>query len=691
MKRALSRKKTAIAGRKWRAKKSLKDARLAEARRVPVSRAEVLEVIPPDWKPPAGCMTYDIGMLRRKWLPRPKMKTLEWLEQNAVVPGGVGSDFKGKFNISYFPYQAGVLELFDDPEVREIYLQWGTQLGKTFLLQMLVPKIADTDPAPILFGAADADLAGDVGGRIYKIVEQVESLKGILPPEARRDMYKIGLGDCIVHMAWSGSPASLGDKSCRYVFCIELSKWNLKKSQEADPADLVRERVKMFFNTKIIMEGTPTVEGSCRMDALGRNANQRMVYHVPCPYCGEYQTLSFKSGVEWEKTKDKKNNRDIAQRSTWYNCRACKKHIGSSEKLGMMRRGVWAEGDARIPKDFVGKVFFTPGKYKARVHLQLSSLYSPLLTWGDCASEFIRCTDKQKGNIGLQNFINSWLAETWTQKIREFHWEDLKKKISVQVPQGFVPEWVKIITAGVDIQKGWGVYVIRGWGKGNRSRLIEWGQIVQLAELEKIIVDRKFKISGSSNSMGIMLCGIDTGYMPYDIYLWSKQINEQYGESIRCCKGGGHGAPYYMTQVERSGIDSKPIPGGVGLWNMNDHHWKSFLVGKYDIPQGRPGAWEVPSDADEIYMRSITAEVMQQVQNKRTGEMKYEWVIVDTTVGNHYFDAEKIAACMADMCDLGEIEDNVRPVTRPNSGQEREEDGFAGDFLAGSGDFWGDK
>lgn len=614
MKRTRSNKKSAIAGRKWRAKKANQAKRIDAARLSPSDT----DAIPSDWNAPDGCMQYDIEPLRRKWLPRPKMKTLEWLEQNAVVPGGVGSDFKGKFNINYFPYQAGVLELFDDPEVREIYLQWGTQLGKTFLLQMLVPKIADTDPAPILFGAADADLAGNVGGRIYKIVEQVESLKGILPPEARRDMYKIGLGDCIVHMAWSGSPASLGDKSCRYVFCIELSKWNLKKSQEADPADLVRERVKMFFNTKIIMEGTPTVEGSCRMDALRQNATQRIRFQLPCPRCGKYIILAENQedfiNMKWDKNKEGKSDRDIATRTAYYQCTKCKGRIDNSEKITMMRAGVWAESGIDIPHGFKGKVYLTPGKYKDRVHLHLSSLYSPILSWGDCAGEFIRCVNKQRGTIGLQNFTNSWLANTWNPRTREYRWEDMKKYVLEKETIGKVPVGVKVLVCGIDTQDDALFYVVWGFGYDRETWLVDEGQLTC-----------SMTTTNEDDLYSLVL-----GNIVNRVYLGSEDGRE-WKIAIGAWDSGGHRTKEVYSVCRRV-RQLLPIKGRNHqprriMFSKADTHYNIRTEEYLEETEGvmETNKFHIPGNTSMEFMSHFVSKSKMKDLNKKTGAVSWKW------------------------------------------------------------------
>jgi phage terminase large subunit GpA-like protein len=640
-----------------------------------------------DWQPPRGCA--DVRLMRgttNKWRPRRRISTIDWFEENIRLPKKV-SAFSGFYNRRNFAYQIGIADMFDDTEVKELSLQWATQLGKSTFIQFLISKIACVDPSPVMFVCPDRPTAQEVSKeRIMGAAKQIPELREKLLPDARQNAMMPDLGDCLVFMAWSGSPTSMGQRSCRYVFGTEISKWSRDKSEEADAADLVRERVKGFWDHKLIFEGTPTMKGVCRVEELGLKSSQWLEYHVPCPHCNEMQVLDFEH-VVFDKGEKGELDRDLAEQTAYYKCEHCKGKIQDRHKLKMLRKGVWAEKDIRIPKGFKGSVFFTPGKAKTRIHTHLESVASPVLTFGAVAGEFVRCMQGDKKKT-FQNFTNSWRALTWAPKIKEHKWEDVRiRLVNKEARRGVVPSWAGFLTAGIDIQEGWGVYVVRAWGVGGRSRLVDWGQIISYGEIQQKIFERGFPHEGRGELASVLLTGIDSGYKPYEVYQFVNRINQKYGERMRAIKGQPKGAPYWMSELERSGSDGKVIPGGIQLWSLADPHWKSFLTARYDIPLGSGGAWELPleADADEMYLRQITSEVQQEIE-ARNGQKKYEWIVTDTKAGNHYFDAEKIAAAMADMCGWHHLEIKEQP--RRVAAQEEEAiDEFEG-FLSGAEGFW---
>jgi phage terminase large subunit GpA-like protein len=415
-----------------------------------------------------------------------------------------------------------------------------------------------------------------------------------------------------------------------------------------------------------------------------------MKYYVPCPHCGGFQTLIFKN-LKWEKINEK-NDRDKAEETAHYRCVHCGEKIGNQYKLSMLRGGFWAE-DGQMFKEKHGEIYYTPGKSRARIHFDLSSLYSPVLSFGDVAGEFVRATQGE-GKRRLQNFINSWLAETFSETVKEYDWKDLKI-LCADTPEGAVPEWVVFITAGVDLGRHQDAYVVRGWGAGGRSRLIAHGVVNHETDAPNFdaLEANIFGVRFGGGQIQVMLCGIDSGYKTYDVYGWCNAMNVKYGECCRPIKGQPRGAPYYVSRMERSGADGAPLEEGVNLWNLNDSHWKGFVTGKYAIPAGRPGAWEIPFDVDEVYLRSLTSEVLQE-QTDAKGHVKYEWIVIDKSIGNHYLDAEKICAAMADMCGWRELNAPAVAVKEggapaPAAAKPREADGYwegSGPDIGGG--FW---
>ena len=75
----------------------------------------------------------------------------------------------------------------------------------------------------------------------------------------------------------------------------------------------------------------------------------------------------------------------------------------------------------------------------------INSLYSVFVTWADAAEEFLKSKDDPEM---LQNFVNSWLAEPWEDTKLKTN-EDTVMERQTDVPELMVPEWAKILTAGI--------------------------------------------------------------------------------------------------------------------------------------------------------------------------------------------------------------------------------------------------
>ena len=76
------------------------------------------------------------------------------------------------FSLKEFPHVDGVLEAFDNPDVRTIVLQWGTRLGKTTTCLSLMAEQAGTNPRNMMFASSTAAAAGRVvASRLYPLFD----------------------------------------------------------------------------------------------------------------------------------------------------------------------------------------------------------------------------------------------------------------------------------------------------------------------------------------------------------------------------------------------------------------------------------------------------------------------------------------------------------------------------------------
>jgi phage terminase large subunit GpA-like protein len=124
--------------------------------------------------------------------------------------------------------------------------------------------------------------------------------------------------------------------------------------------------------------------------------------------------------------------------------------IEHSSKRDMVERGEW-----RAASPFNGHASF---------HIWAAYSYSPNAAWGQLATEFVRA--KKQGPLKLRVFINTVLGESWSESGEAPDWQRLYQRREHYLSLRRIPEGVKFLTAGVDVQKDRWVYEVVGWGAG---------------------------------------------------------------------------------------------------------------------------------------------------------------------------------------------------------------------------------
>ena len=113
----------------------------------------------------------------------------------------------------------------------------------------------------------------------------------------------------------------------------------------------------------------------------------------------------------------------------------------------------------------------------------ISTLYSPFTRFSDIAKEFMRSKDDPEL---LQNFTNSWLAEPWEDTKLKTN-ADLVMERQTDVPAWELPEWTKLLTAGIDVQENCLYWAIRAWGDFMTSQNVAHGQALSMVEVERVM------------------------------------------------------------------------------------------------------------------------------------------------------------------------------------------------------------
>lgn len=635
------------------------------------------------------------GLKRVKALIEPHRVTsrAEWCAKHINLPSGTSAT-PGKYDLDRYPYLRGVLDAADDPAVEQIVMMWATQLGKTTLLQALLASTAILCPVPAMMGSADKDSLIELRDKFYRMAEESQLLSDKIPePRLRNDRW-IDIGAVRCHLAYSANTQRLSGKSCALVLCTELDRWK-KTTTHGDPAKIIAQRVKAFPRSLIVYESTPSNDSS-RINRLYQLSDRRR-FLVPCPKCNHWQELRFFPRVKGPKAgfggigglKDKKGRyrtSDEVRELAHYVCEnGCR--IESPQKPAMVSAGLWVPAGQHVNSR--GQLEGEPIRTKRIWGCKLSSLYSETVSFGRIAAEYI---DSRDNLDDLQVFHNDWLARIWSNLAKMPKWRDLGMRLKGSYPPGIVPPWAFFLTAGIDVGESYCRWVVRAWGEGGTSALVDWGtthktaasKASHLEGLKTAILERTFPLPESATNpfgqraLSVRLAGIDVGWKPHLVHDFVRGMPECAGRLYQVAGKDDllSGELFTMKVVERSARDGKPYEGGQTRWNLNRHIINADLFARWKQPLDEPGSWWLTSaevSHCEQYLRELTNEAPQTEISKKTGRTISRWVVIDQNIGNHFWDAEAYALAMAQMVvgqDWKDLASRYAPLKR-HGGEQR--------------------
>lgn len=548
-----------------------------------------------------------------------KLTVSQWAEKYRVLDES--SNFSGKWSNDITPYLVGIMDAFNDPYIQEINFCKPTQVGGTEAMLNMLGWIIMDNPSPTMIVYPSDDLAKDTSNdRIKPSLSKTPEIKERFYENSSKEL-NLKFRGMRIYLRGSGSPGKLASKSIKYLFFDEIDKMDGASRKEASPYNLAKERTRTFtYSKKIYTCSTPTLKTNYVWQ-IHEDADEQRKYFVPCPHCGEYITFVFKQ-IRFPEGKEGMTNAERAKDAV-YVCQKCGCVITDRDKIKMLRKGEWRD----VKKNCVGR--------PRKVSFWLNALYSRFLTWAEIALEFLDSKDDPEQ---LQNFVNSWLAEPWEDTKLKTN-ADLVLERQTESAEFVVPDWAKMLTAGVDVQENCLYWTIRAWGNYMTSQNIAHGQAFSFVELEKIM-NLEYRMQNGS-PMLVSLALIDSGYNADSVYDFCV------GNSGWALPSKGSSNPmnshYKFSTVNKSG--SKAF--GMNLVLIDTGKYKDMIAGRMRKQNGS-GAWMVYAGCDREYAEQVTAE---HKVNTRTnnGKMKQEWVQKTSHADNHYLDCEVYAMAAADV------------------------------------------
>lgn len=548
--------------------------------------------------------------------PEPIITVSDWADSHRILSKKASSE-SGPWRTNRTPYLKEIMDSLSvfNPAQKVVFMK-GSQIGGTEAGNNWLGYVIDHAPGPFMLVLPTVDLARKVSRqRIEPLIEECPRItKKVKAKKSRDSSTTILLKDFpggTLALAGANSAAGLKSMPARFVMLDELDEFPLDVEGQGDPVSLVLARSRTFSRRKAFLVSTPTIDGVSKIADEFEISDKRF-YFVPCPHCEHKQKLEFKN-LQWTEGQPE---------TALYYCEKCGVGIEERFKTRMLAGGQWVATNKSPTAGF-----------------HLSALYSPIgwLSWAQIAQDYEdakRDFERYRKTEKLKAFYNTILGETYKEVGDAPEWKNLflrREKYKI----GTVPEGVKFLTCGVDVQKDRLEFEIVGWGLKKESWSVDYGVILGDTSDEKTwdqlseIISKTYPFENSETSgLPIKLTTVDSGYNTQHVYNFCRKytinqvvpIKGQEGLSVVI----GHPR---AVDVRASG---KTLRRGVKVFSIGVNILKTELYGWLKLMpsfSGEPnpaGFCHFPEYAEE-YFRQLTAEKMM-IKKNRKGYAQTEWV-----------------------------------------------------------------
>ena len=238
----------------------------------------------------------------KQFKPPQKLKVSEWADQHRILTSDSSAE-SGKWRTSRAEYQRGIMDAVVEREVERVVIMSSSQVGKTEIINNILGYYISQDPSPILIIQPTLEMSRTWSkDRLNPMITSAPVLKTKVREARTKDSE-----NTILHKRFDGghlsivganSASGLASRPIRILLCDEIDRYPFSAGVEGDSIQLATARTKTFWNRKIVMCSTPTIDGESRLQSAFEASDKRY-YYVACPECNHYQTLIW-ANVAWD-------------------------------------------------------------------------------------------------------------------------------------------------------------------------------------------------------------------------------------------------------------------------------------------------------------------------------------------------------------------------------------------------------
>jgi len=553
---------------------------------------------------------------------------VEFAERKRVLVAGTSAR-PGPYRFSVTPYLREMAECLSDfSKIYELVAMKGTQTGGTDGIMMnhelycIYYSIGG-----VQYVTSDDDLAQEhMEKRLDPMISAAGMSNKIVPPVKKKSNKSTGdtkrsksYGGTYLRVTGANSESKLSSLPSRILHIDEIDKYKSVLSGGGNPVEKALRRTDSYGNLKkIVYISTPKEKATSQIEPLFKQGDMRY-YYIPCPKCGHMQILKWEN-IKW----DKDDNGDILLEydgdtikndPVYYECSnaECKYHMKNYEKVKFMKE-----------INYGGKAEWRPTKRPDRPGLRsyhISGLYG-FRTWTDLAIQWCKIDGDP---IKLQDFVNDVLGETYSQKIDKPDNHALMSRAEPDWVRGTIPNEVKFMALGCDVQKDRLECQITGYAPRMESWVIDYHVLSGNPndpndkcwnKLEEIILKEYNKIDGTQIRLQTAL--IDAPYENASVMAFCSRFSIYYNPNswVGVFPAFGKQTASYIVKEHKSTISVPEIL-------MHDQRLKGEIYGHLkkktpitglNVPFGYV---HFPGDFESTYYEQLTnEEVVINVDSK---------------------------------------------------------------------------
>lgn len=545
---------------------------------------------------------------------------VEFTERKRVLVAGTSAR-PGPYRFSVTPYLREPAECLSDfSKIFELVVMKGTQTGGTDGLMM------NHELYCIYYGiggvqyiTSDDDLAQEhMEKRLGPMIDAAGMQDMIVPPVKKKSNKATGdtkrsksFGGTYLRVTGANSESKLSSLPSRILHIDEIDKYKTVLSGGGNPVEKAVRRTDSYGNLKkIVYISTPKEKATSQIEPLFEQGDMRY-YYIPCPSCGEMQQLKWNQ-IKWDKDEDGEilleydEDINLTNDPVYHECinSDCKYKMRNHEKvIFMMEKGHGGKAEWRATKK--------PDRPGIRSY-HISALYG-FRTWIDIVIQFTKIGDDP---ILRQDFINDTLGETYTHKVDKPNHHYLISRAEPDWVRGTIPNDVKFLNLGCDVQKDRLECQIMGWSNRMESWVIDYHVLAGNPsesndkcwnKLEEIIMAEYERMDGKI--LRLQTAFIDAPYENSSVMAFCERFNTYYNPTswVGVFPVFGKQTGSYIVKEHVSTISTPEIL-------MNDQKLKKEIYSNLkkkapasglDIPYGYI---HFPDDLEETYYKQLTAE-----------------------------------------------------------------------------------